>query len=216
MSVPATFAETTSDPPSDRIPLLAGLLLATAASGLLASVMRLPADWPGVRAAVLLLFGQTLAPSSPRLAFEVASIKPNTSAGNAIGNKFDSDRFTYTNVPVKTLLLQVFRMKDYQVLGGPDWISRDRWDVVAKSEKPTTMNEKFQMLQALFEDQLQLKFHRETRQLPVYSMVVAKNGPKLQDAIDDDKPAGLRIQTGMFSGHKWEISGLSYADHSDE
>jgi uncharacterized protein (TIGR03435 family) len=66
------------------------------------------------------------------------------------------------------------------IVGGPAWIRSELWDITAKVEgnaSQATMNGP--MLQALLEDRFKLRVHRETRQLPVYALTVAKGGPKL-------------------------------------
>jgi uncharacterized protein (TIGR03435 family) len=67
------------------------------------------------------------------------------------------------------------------VEGGPAWLKSDRYEIVAKADgdaSPDMMNGP--MLQALLEDRFQLKVHRETREIPVYDLTVAKGGPKLR------------------------------------
>jgi len=61
----------------------------------------------------------------------------------------------------------------------------------------------------LLAERFQLKFHWETRELPVYNLVALKGGPKFQQSKDDNVPAGLRVSTGLLNGHKWEVSSLA-------
>jgi uncharacterized protein (TIGR03435 family) len=68
-----------------------------------------------------------------------------------------------------------------QLEGGPAWIGSDRYQINAKSETPAgkdLMNGP--MLQALLEDRFQLRIHRETSEVPIYALTVAKGGLKLQ------------------------------------
>ena len=133
------------------------------------------AAWPG-------LSGQTA--SAP--AFEVASVKLNTSIHNGIGNKFGPGTMRWTNAPLQTLIHEIYRLKSYQILGGPAWIDSDRWDIDAKAAGPASSKEMYEMMGTLLADRFQLRFHRETRQLPVYRLVVAKGGPRLAQAKEQD------------------------------
>jgi uncharacterized protein (TIGR03435 family) len=134
------------------------------------------AAWPG-------LSGQT---ASPPRAFEVASVKLNTSVHDGIGNKFGPDSMRWTNTPLRVLIEAICRLKNYQVLGGPAWIDSDRWDIDAKAAAPASNTEKLEMMGTLLADRFQLRFHRETRQLPVYRLVVAKGGSTLAQAKEQD------------------------------
>src|SRR5262245_59081792 len=92
------------------------------------------------------------------------------------------------------LISMAHRVQLQNIKGGPDWVrGTDRFDIEAKSENPAaTEDELLSMLQNLLEDRFQLKLHRETREVPGYSLVIAKNGPKLKDATGEAK-GGLKI-----------------------
>src|ERR1700730_1005357 len=85
-------------------------------------------------------------------------------------------------------------------LSGPDWIvnfgSSDRYDVVAKAASPVAAEQLKRMLGQLLTDRFRLAFHRENRELPVYVLVVAKNGPKFKvgdggiESISPDSTGG--------------------------
>jgi uncharacterized protein (TIGR03435 family) len=119
--------------------------------------------------------------------FEVSSVKRNMSglAGGTIGPK--GDRFLATNLTLMNLLMYAYappngRFLKAQIVGGPDWANTDHFDIQAKPEgnAPILPNEETKaMLQSLLEDRFQLKAHRETRDLPVYDLILIKGGPKL-------------------------------------
>jgi uncharacterized protein (TIGR03435 family) len=124
------------------------------------------------------LFGQ--APSAIP-AFDVASVKPNpTGTGNS-GVNTGHGRLAATNVTLRRLIQSAFDVNDFQIVGGPDWIGAEKYDIEAKADisAQTGHFDYGPMLQALLADRFRLKVHRETRQLPVYSLVIARNGPKL-------------------------------------
>jgi uncharacterized protein (TIGR03435 family) len=71
------------------------------------------------------------------------------------------------------------------IQGSPDWAKSDRYSVDAKTDGPATPEMmRGPMMQALLEERFQLKIHRESREIPVYELTVAKGGPKLQAATD--------------------------------
>src|SRR5437867_589135 len=75
-------------------------------------------------------------PTGP--AFEVASIKPNNSGdGRVMLQQQPGGRFTATNVPLRLLIRNAYQLQDFQIVGGPSWISSERYDIVAKAEDGT-------------------------------------------------------------------------------
>ena len=141
--------------------------------------------------------------SPPR--FEAATIKPNRSDGKGIGNRFGPELFSYTNVTLRSFISNIYNLKDYELLGTPNWANTEEWDIVARSDGPANMPQKFEMAKTLLAERFQLKFHRETRELPTYTLITLKNGPKFQQPKDDE-PSGLRIADGLMVGHKYDIS----------
>jgi len=118
-------------------------------------------------------YGQTAA---PRPQFEVASIKPNKSGDLRMTFRSASGgRFTASNVSLQSLITIAYHIKDFQLSGAPPWLS-ERYDVEAKAEGNPGGDAMLPMLQGLVEDRLQFKFHRESKELPVYALVVAKAG----------------------------------------
>lgn len=130
-------------------------------------------------------FGQA---APPRPEFEVASIKLNKSADRRIMlMPARGGRFTATNVPLQFLLEEAYRIKDFQLSGAPAWLMSERYDITAKAEGDPGFDAMLPMLQALLEDRLQLKFHRESKELAVYALVVSKAG-KLHEAEGECGP----------------------------
>ena len=78
------------------------------------------------------------------------------------------------------------------VIGGPAWIDTDRFDIEAKVEgdsRAIPAAEVWRMVQSLLEDRFKLKAHRETRELAVYNLVVAKGGLKMKLSPDQTPPS---------------------------
>ena len=75
-------------------------------------------------------------PAGTRPSFEVASIKPNGSADNRVALLMQpGGRFIATGVPLRLLMTFAYRVRDFQVSGGPNWITSDRWDIEARAEE---------------------------------------------------------------------------------
>jgi len=132
----------------------------------------------------IVLMLSSLAPSvvsGAQLGFEVASIKPNVSNDGRVGIGIQpGGRLSVTGATVKMLMRQAYRIQDFQMVGGPAWLDSDRYDIVAKAEGDANPDQVREMVQSLLADRFQLKFHRETRELPVYALMVGKNGPKME------------------------------------
>jgi uncharacterized protein (TIGR03435 family) len=134
--------------------------------------------------------------------FEVASVKENkTDPGRTQALVQPGGRFVATNAPLKLLIADAFLgpqpLAPSRVVGGPEWIDSARYDINAKAStefQPTPggpPREMLLMLRSLLEERFKLVAHRETRELPVYELVLARTdgklGPELrQSTIDCD------------------------------
>jgi uncharacterized protein (TIGR03435 family) len=125
--------------------------------------------------------------------FEVASVKPNKSGDNRVMIGVQpGGRVNASNVALRMLLRQAFNIQDFQIVGGPDWIGTDRFDVIAKapeSDGEITQDRLRLMLRALLVERFKLAYHDETREVPIYALVKArpdgKLGPGLAPAAVD-------------------------------
>jgi uncharacterized protein (TIGR03435 family) len=153
----------------------------------------------------------------PRLAFEVATIKRNVSlnAGGTMGFQ-PGGRYRAVNIDVRGLIIGAYSGEQslayFQVVGGPDWLRAEKYDVTAKvsadlaSLTPTEVFPKMpQFLQSLLEDRFKLRAHRETRQLPRYALVRARKdgvlGPQLRPSSTDCKASPDKCRVRMLPGH---------------
>ncbi len=141
----------------------------------------------------------------PTLTFDVASVResaPNQGNGVRVGvvSPPHSCKFTATNFPAKALLQAAYGFGT-PVIGGPDWLNDHYFTVEAKcdhsvddqlaklTDDQATL-EKRHMLQALLADRFHLKGHTEVKETSVYSITVAKGGPKLHEVkVDTDDPS---------------------------
>jgi uncharacterized protein (TIGR03435 family) len=124
------------------------------------------------------------AQTTKKAAFETISIKPNDSGPSSYSVDF-GPYFKATNVP-RFLMLQAYGLFESQLVGGPEWLNSDRFDIQARAESGTNPHgrEVMVLVQSLVEDRFQLKFHHEARELPVFNLVVAKGGSKLKQTVD--------------------------------
>lgn len=138
--------------------------------------------------------------------FEVASIRQINPSGNhrrvvRIIDRSDDGRLYATTVTAKMLIQDAYGMQDSQVEGGPKWIDSEQFDVQAKADEAVSNQLKAlspaeakvmkrHMVQSLLADRFRLTVQQKTKELPVYDLVVAKGGPKLQEAS----------KAGTFSG----------------
>jgi bla regulator protein blaR1 len=177
------------------------------------------------------IHGQILHTSGSLPSFEVATIKPSqpgVTGIRAFGPK-GTDRFVAMNVTVKDLIDFAYTIDDdRQVVGLSGWMSSHRYDIDAKvgdadvaamSKLPPHYGAwdpyRF-MQQSLLADRFKLKVHFETRELPIYALVVAKGGPKLKASAMDPanpaetvKPRSVRLGVGTASGEGARISSLA-------
>ncbi|MGB7762714.1 MAG: TIGR03435 family protein [Bryobacteraceae bacterium] len=122
-------------------------------------------------------------------AFEVASVKaaaPPAPGRLMVGMRGgpgtpDPGQVTFTNVTQRMLIARAYGVQDYQI-SGPGWLESERYDIVAKVPKGATKEQFLVMIQNLLAERFKLTLHHETRELPQYTLVVAKNGPKLKES----------------------------------
>src|SRR6266487_4622992 len=124
---------------------------------------------------------QSPAAAAANPSFEVASIKPNKSGDPRVSIGIQpGGRFTATNYPLRFLIRNAYQLQDFQLVGGPDWIASERFDIVAKAagDVPRTPpggppGPLQLMLQSLLADRFKLVAHKEMRELPIYALVLA-------------------------------------------
>jgi len=148
-------------------------------------------------------------------AFEVASVKPAQLGATERSLTHNmAGKLTASNATLKMLLMLAYQVMPYQVSGGPNWLDGDGFDIDAKAPPdPKETPAQFRgMLQSLLADRFGLKVHREMRTLPVYLLVVARNGPKLLEANGGEPEAGARIGgPGRMTGVRATMSMLATA-----
>ena len=168
-------------------------------------------------AASQLLHGQVPAPAT----FDVASIRLNTTgATGGGGGPRPGGRYAMTNMPTRSLISIAYGIASDRVLGGPGWLLTDRYDIIATTKENPTRAETSQMLQALLRERFNLAIRPEKRDLPIYTLLLARRdgqlGPGMRrTAIDCNDPearkkaaaaapdrmvCGLTSERGDFQG----------------
>jgi bla regulator protein blaR1 len=129
--------------------------------------------------------------------FDVASIHPHDPADRSfLVRPPNGGHFTAVGAVPKLLVMLAFDVQDSQIVGGPNWIASEKWDIEAKTEDVHYDSDATRrMLQGLLAERFALKFHRVTEQRPAYVLTVASGGPKLRRA----KNAGANIQVSSNS-----------------
>jgi uncharacterized protein (TIGR03435 family) len=142
-------------------------------------------------------FAQKIGSGDKPLAFEVASIKPNTSGDwrRAMGPA-PGGRFTASNVPARDLIAYAYGVVlgdvGFRIVGGPKWIGEDRFDVNASVTGAWTPQQMSEMLRTLLADRFKLAAHHETRDLPIYALVAAAGGSRLRRSEIDQAACDAR------------------------
>jgi uncharacterized protein (TIGR03435 family) len=129
----------------------------------------------------LTLLLTALALQAQTASFEVASIKPNNSGSGRSSSDTGPGRVTDSNVTIASEIQGAFGIMDFQISGAPGWVMSDKYDIqaITGTSKDLTDQELQPYFQALLADRCHLRYHRETKELPLYSMVPAKGGLKM-------------------------------------
>jgi bla regulator protein BlaR1 len=143
--------------------------------------------------------------------FEVASIKPSAPGGRGIRVQIaPGGRLDAGNITVKFLIQQAYNVKDFQISGGPGWINSERYDLVAKADGDVGRMEQIRpLIQKLLADRFQLTIHRDTKELPIYALVVGKNGSKLKESAANGPGPQIRMGRGLINGQGMDMGMLA-------
>ncbi len=127
--------------------------------------------------------------------FEVATIKPNKAGDGRRGIRFTPDGVSMMGVSPDFLFRLAFGVEEDRILDVPGWAKSDQYDVDAKvdaADAPKLENLTFSQRKAMFlpllEERFNLKYHYETRELPLYVLTIAKGGSKLKESAIADAP----------------------------
>jgi len=152
-------------------------------------------------------------PADATLTFDVASVKPNKTGDRRVSVVSEPNgRFTMTNVPAQLMLLIAYQLQPYQIVGAPSWLQSERYDLIAKAPDGRPADSggtagpgplQF-MLRNLLADRFKLKVHTETREMPIYALVLSRGdgklGPKLQPSTVECGAPGRGRGAALPSG----------------
>jgi uncharacterized protein (TIGR03435 family) len=141
------------------------------------------------------LLAQPQPDAQSRPSFEVASVKPNKSGDNRIMLQMSpGGRWTASNVPLRQIIVIAYGIQSFQLVGGPDWVGSERFDIVAKAEgdlPPSALGGPpgplQLMMQSLLAERFKLVVHNDTKELPIYALVMARA----------DKRPGTQLQASQ-------------------
>ena len=139
------------------------------------------------------------APAAPT--FEAASVKPNTSGSPRAGTQtMPGGRVVITNQTLRQMVRSAYGYDDIEVVGGPDWIGIDRWDVVAVAGTGDADARWRPRLKSLLIDRFMLQAHTEPRERPVFALVVSRSDRQLGPNIHPSK-ADIACQADQLCGN---------------
>lgn len=123
-----------------------------------------------------------------------ASIKRSQENAGFIAFRSEPAGRTLTGVPLRQLIVQSYGIQQNQLIGGPDWIATDRWDIQLRADTPVTAAQADLLLRRMMAERFKLVMHRETRELPVFELRLARAdgtpGPALKPSAQDCGPQG--------------------------
>jgi len=134
--------------------------------------------------------------------FEVAAIRLNTSGDPRSGTQNSpGGRVTMTNLPLRNVIRTAYGANDLEVMGGPDWLAADRWDILAVAP-PDNRDAPWQpMLKSLLAERFKLRAHLEQRERSIYRLVLARADKRLGPDIHDTACATGDVSCGHTSAN---------------
>ena len=147
--------------------------------------------------------------ATPAAQFEVASIKPSTAPGTRGPTIYNPthERFAIDRITTKDLIAYAYDVRDFQITGGPGWVGSEEYDVVAKPQGEASGERILAMARSLLAERFNLRLHHESKEMPVFALVVAKGGPRLHPTVGTGGPEvrggrgrliARKVTTGMI------------------
>ncbi|MGH7868614.1 MAG: TIGR03435 family protein, partial [Candidatus Dormibacteraceae bacterium] len=165
-------------------------------------------------------------PAAPSPSFEVATIKPDRSGDTISGAMWPAGHYSATNVKIKGLIEFAYNVQDFQLSGGPSWIASERFDVDAKIDDSLVAefnklsfwqraDQMRLMVRSLLADRFSLRLKHKTEIFPIYALVIAKTGAKLQESNPNENyPDGAKKRVGdegEFSMRRGQITAQGFS-----
>lgn len=129
----------------------------------------------------------------PALSFEVAVIKPDHLDGHSSRISYNTNSLVTSGTNLKLLIEFAYHINAFQLSGGPPWVDSETYQVQAKIDQetaeaikkyPAEQQDELRrvLVQALLADRFKLKVSHSSKELPIYALVLTKNGPKFASA----------------------------------
>jgi len=158
--------------------------------------------------------------------YDAVSIHPHNASDNRVDLSFHPDSFTAINITLKELLSYAYQIREDLISGLPAWADSAHFDISARVSDPDhsvldklTRDQMKAVLRPVLSDRFQLQIHTEVRTLPVYDLVVTKDGPKLQksppptDDPDHPTPPGKHRRTSwQFNNGEITVTSITMSD----
>ncbi len=147
------------------------------------------------------------APADTAAVDYVASIKRSTAPGGG-GIQRLPGRISATGMPLRPLIRQAYGpLQDFQLVGAPDWIDTERFDIEARLEGPPSPQMMQAMLRRMLAERFQLSTHTESRDLPVYDLVLARDDGRLGPGLEPSAPDCVAMITTQGRGRGGPAAG---------
>ncbi len=145
------------------------------------------------------------------LSFDVASIRTSQAAGRRESIHTSPDSVMMRNVSLKSCVGWAYHVMEYQVTA-PDWLSSERFDIVAKASGSVPEDDLRTMMQALLADRFKVESHRQSKEMSAYALVPAKGGPKVHESTTQGassiQPDRARLTVTVQRGRMPELIDL--------
>jgi uncharacterized protein (TIGR03435 family) len=151
--------------------------------------------------------GLAAQPAAENPAFDVATIRPTPAEMRGSALSVSPGNLTMRGYDLSRCLRWAYEMQPVQI-EGPDWLREDRFDIVAKAPAAADEARLRLMLRRLLAERFGLKLHRETRILPTYEIVLAKDGPRLHDSSGKDASKLLVSERTGYPNFSKDKTGL--------
>lgn len=136
-----------------------------------------------------------------RVEFEVVSVKRGDPNDPGSSGRATAGRLEMRNATLKTIVRGAYGLHEYQLEGGPRWIETERFHIDGKFPAGSSREQGPLMIQAMLADRFHLQFHRETRDVRQYALVVSKGGPRVEPT------AAGEPRRGSFSQGPRQLKG---------
>jgi uncharacterized protein (TIGR03435 family) len=142
--------------------------------------------------AVVLASAPIVSAQAPRAAFEVASVKKLEKPAPFAAGSSRGTVYARTNVTLASLAQFAYNVQDFELIGGPDWIRRDQFEIQGRASREMTFEEMRPLVQSLLEDRFKLVVRREQREMRRAELTLAREdgrlGPALKPCVDPKAP----------------------------